>query len=155
MDPSIRTRPEYSKHRAVEIGEDFPGSKKPPERRAPGPRSRRTDRRRDPLLRRSGGGCLGLLGLLRLLLGLLLGLFRLLVGLLLRRLGIGGRLVLGAGAERDEGENGQGSGDRADHGRLLGFKAGEARGPGAVPGASAMPPVHQPTSRRKDWLPVA
>src|SRR6267378_4487585 len=117
-----------------------------PERSAPRPRAARRSPATPGLLRRSGGGrrCL-----LRLRLGLLLRLLLLLVGLLLGRLGVGGRLLLGARAERDECEGSQGSGDGAHHGRLLGL-AGKAR---RVHGcrASAMPGVHHVTSRRNDW----
>src|SRR5258708_1016439 len=53
-----------------------------------------------------------LLVLLSLLLGLLFLLFGLLLGLLFLLLGL---LLLGAGAEGNEGESGEGGGDRADH----------------------------------------
>src|SRR5712691_2467120 len=117
MDPSIRTS------LCVEQAPCRPDRGGFPRLQRNRPRSRRPEASDcTPIaggegLLRGGGG--GRLGLLRLLFGLLLGLLRLLVGLLLRRLGVGGGLLLGAGAERDEGESGQGSGDRADHEQLL------------------------------------
>src|SRR5712664_2343843 len=97
-------------------------------------------------LLRGGGGSGGRLCLLRLLLGLLLRLLlglllRLLLGLLvrllLRRLGVGGGLLLGADAEGDEGKSGQGTSDRAHHEQLLGFLVGG--GPPGPPASEQAP----------------
>src|SRR5712664_396023 len=81
-------------------------------------------------LLRGGGGSGGRLCLLRLLLGLLLR-------LLLRRLGVGGGLLLGADAEGDEGKSGQGTSDRAHHEQLLGFLVGG--GPPGPPASEQAP----------------